>query len=104
MEGDFKLLDVVGDKASPRARKNVISVAVQFRNDLAIGYATITFNAPDPAGFVLPRIIKPHRAYCPTDKRLCDILSDFKEDSGNADTVERWLKNRYPFCRPGGCR
>lgn len=102
MEGDFKLLDVVGDKASPRARKNVISVAVQFRNDLAIGYATITFNAPDPAGFVLPRIIKPHRAYCPTDKRLCDILSDFKEDSGNADTVERWLKNRYPFCRPGG--
>lgn len=97
MQDDFKLLDVVETKSSPRARKHVVSVAVQFRDNLAIGYVTVTF---DRSKTKMPKAIRPHRSYCPNDARLCRIIEAYPENEGDAPTLKAWLEKMYPGCKP----
>jgi hypothetical protein len=101
MQDDFKLLDVVETKSSPRARKHVVSVAVQFRDNLAIGYITVTFDCMDRNSKTkMPKAIRPHRSYCPNDARLCRIIEAYPENEGDATTLKAWLEKTYPGCKP----
>lgn len=101
MQAEFKLLDVVETKATPKARKRVISVAVQFKDNLAIGYVTVTFYAVDGKTKTrMPKSIQPHRSYCPNDARLCKIVEQFPGDEGDGPALKAWLEKKYPGCKP----